>query len=106
LIAVFAYGQPTNPWAQFGTPPDTRLTHALAYGALGDAVGAWRDKYPLVDVDIAAVNAPAPRVLADLSRHAQVVVVGAHGYGDSAGQLGSVPMRLLHRSHCPVLVAR
>jgi nucleotide-binding universal stress UspA family protein len=69
-------------------------------------VEAWRDKYPQVDVDIATANAEAARVLADMSRHAQLVVVGAHGYGDSAGQLGSVPMRLLHRSHCPVLVAR
>lgn len=106
LTAVFAYGQPLNPWAQFGRPPDTRLTHALAYGALETTVGAWRDKHPQVEVDLATVNAEAPRVLADLSRHAQLVVVGAHGYGDSAGQLGSVPMRLLHRSHCPVLVAR
>jgi nucleotide-binding universal stress UspA family protein len=106
LIAVFAYGQAPNPWAQFGRPPDARLTHALAYSALDSAVEAWRDKYPQIDVDIATANAEAARVLADMSRHAQLVVVGAHGYGDSAGQLGSVPMRLLHRSHCPVLVAR
>jgi nucleotide-binding universal stress UspA family protein len=106
LIAVYAYGQPPNPWAQFGRPPDTRLTHALAYGALDSAVDPWRDKYPQVEIDIAAVNTEAARVLADMSRHAQLVVVGAHGYGDSVGQLGSVPMRLLHRSHCPVLVAR
>jgi nucleotide-binding universal stress UspA family protein len=69
-------------------------------------VAPWRDKYSEVEVEITTVNAEAPRVLADLSRHAQLIVVGTHGYGDSAGQLGSVPTRLLHRSHCPVLVAR
>lgn len=106
LIALFAYGQPRNPWVQFGEPPDLRLTHALAYGALDAAVAPWRDKHPQVEVETSTVNAEAQRVLADLSRHAQLVVIGAHGYGDSAGQLGSVPTRLLHRSHCPVLVAR
>jgi nucleotide-binding universal stress UspA family protein len=106
LSVVFAYGQPPNPWAQFGPQRDAALTNVLAHGALDAAVNPWRDKYPLVDVDTAVVDAEAARALADLSRHAQLVVVGAHGYGDSAGQLGSVPMRLLHRSHCPVLVAR
>jgi nucleotide-binding universal stress UspA family protein len=106
LIALFAYGKPLNPWAQFADPSDLRLTHALAYGALDAALSPWCEKYPEIEVDVAAANAEAPRVLADLSRHAQLVVVGAHGYGDSAGQLGSVPTRLLHRSHCPVMIAR
>jgi nucleotide-binding universal stress UspA family protein len=106
LVAVFAYGRPRNPWAEFEESPDIRLTHALAYAALETATAPWCEKYPQVEVDLASVNAEAPRVLADLSRHAQLVVVGAHGYGDSAGSLGSVPTRLLHRSHCPVLVTR
>jgi nucleotide-binding universal stress UspA family protein len=108
LIAVFAYGQPKNPWAYHTDQPgpDPRLTHALAYGSLDTALAPWREKYPQVNAEIATTGAEATTVLADLSQHAQLVVVGSHGHGDSAGLLGSVPLKLLHRSHCPVMVVR
>jgi nucleotide-binding universal stress UspA family protein len=40
-----------------------------------------------------------------LERDAQMIVVGNHGEGPLAGALlGSVPYKLVHRSHVPVLV--
>lgn len=45
--------------------------------------------------------------LADLSREAQLVVVGSHGRGRLADSvLGSVSQSLIHHAECPVLVAR
>ena len=45
--------------------------------------------------------------LSDLSREAQLVVVGSHGRGRLADSvLGSVSQNLIHHADCPVLVVR
>jgi nucleotide-binding universal stress UspA family protein len=45
--------------------------------------------------------------LTDLSREAQLVVVGRHGRGKLADSiLGSVSQTLIHHAECPVLVVR
>ncbi|MEI6254316.1 MAG: universal stress protein [Mycobacteriaceae bacterium] len=45
--------------------------------------------------------------LTDLSREAQLVVVGSHGRGTLADAiLGSVSQNLIHHAECPVLVVR
>ncbi|AKK30046.1 universal stress protein [Mycobacterium sp. EPa45] len=47
------------------------------------------------------------RGLTDLSREAQLVVVGSHGRGRLAGAgLGSVSQNLIHHAECSVLVVR
>jgi nucleotide-binding universal stress UspA family protein len=106
VIAVFAYGLVMHPWLSRDGGVDPGPLHCSAYAALDAALAPWRDKFPRVSVEAVATAEPPLPVLLTLSRHAQLVVVGAHGHDDSTGLIGSVPLRLLHRSHCPVLVAR
>ena len=63
--------------------------------------------YPDVDVQISVVEGhPAP-VLVEVSRDADLLVVGCRGHGAFAGMLlGSVSEHCATNAHCPVLVMR
>ncbi|MCV7229585.1 universal stress protein [Mycolicibacterium komossense] len=50
------------------------------------------------------VAGPAVAALADLSKEAQMVVVGCRGRGRLHQLLGSVSAGLIHHGHCPVVV--
>ena len=58
-----------------------------------------------VDVDAELMNGHPASILLDLSRDAEMVVVGSHGRGAVARRLlGSVSTQLVHHGHCPVAV--
>lgn len=62
---------------------------------------------PALDVVASAVEGGPADVLAEASRGAGLVVVGARGRGDLRSLLlGSVSRRVLHLAHCPVQVVR
>ncbi|AQT82312.1 universal stress protein UspA [Mycolicibacterium litorale] len=64
-------------------------------------------KYPNAHVTKVFKDAGPAKGLTDLSREAQLVVVGSHGRGRLAGSiLGSVSQNLIHHAECPVLVVR
>ncbi len=64
-------------------------------------------KYPNAHVVKVFQDISPAKGLADLSREAQLVVVGSHGRGRLAGSvLGSVGQNLIHHAECPVLVVR
>jgi nucleotide-binding universal stress UspA family protein len=108
VVAAFAYSRNARSWLpdRQPLPSDPQLLHASAYAALESTVAPWRDKYPGIDVTLTVSAMSAVGLLAGLSRDARFLVVGAHGDGHPAGLLGRVPERLLHRTHCPTLIAR
>ncbi|MGO4343078.1 universal stress protein [Pedococcus sp. 2YAF34] len=71
------------------------------------AVADWSQKFPDVDVRVRVLNAHPVEALAELSREAELVVVGSRGRGGFRGLLlGSVSQGVLHHAHCPVMVVR
>jgi nucleotide-binding universal stress UspA family protein len=80
---------------------------AQARTELAQHVAATAQKYPQVSVDQVVTEGGAADVLVELSRGAQLVVVGTRGHGGFTGLLlGSVGVHLIHHADCPVLVAR
>ncbi|BBY64044.1 universal stress protein [Mycolicibacterium helvum] len=64
-------------------------------------------KYPNAHVIKVFQDISPAKGLTDLSREAQLVVVGSHGRGRLADSfLGSVGQNLIHHAECPVLVVR
>ena len=64
-------------------------------------------RYPNAHVTEVFHDVSPAKGLTDLSREAQLVVVGSHGRGRFAGAvLGSVGQNLIHHAECSVLVVR
>jgi nucleotide-binding universal stress UspA family protein len=74
---------------------------------MDELVKPFAGKYPNAHVNKVFQDVGPARGLTDLSREAQLVVVGSHGRGGPVGALlGSVSQNLIHHAECPVLVVR
>ncbi|HET9117570.1 MAG TPA: universal stress protein [Pseudonocardiaceae bacterium] len=74
---------------------------------LAQRLAGWQEKYP--DVMVKRVVAPdrPVRHLLEQAANAQLLVVGSRGHGALAGTLlGSTSQALIHRTPCPLLIAR
>ncbi|MFF5229598.1 universal stress protein [Dactylosporangium sp. NPDC000521] len=108
LVAVRAVETPLVP-VPIGAPPvvyDTaEVQRALSEQAV-EQVARASERFPDVRWECHGVAGDAADVLVERSQRAQLTVVGSRGHGGFAGLLlGSVGLRLLHRAHCPVLIA-
>lgn len=74
---------------------------------LDELVKPFARKYHNAHVTKIFEDTSPAKGLTDLSREAQLVVVGSHGRGRIADALlGSVSQNLIHHAQCPVLVVR
>ena len=74
---------------------------------MDELVAPFARKYPNAHVNKVFQDISPAKGLADLSREAQLVVVGSHGRGGFAeAVLGSVSQNVIHHAECPVLVVR
>jgi nucleotide-binding universal stress UspA family protein len=65
------------------------------------------ERYPHVALQQEVVHGDPRRVLTDVSRGAEMLVVGSRGRGEVTGLLlGSVSQALLRHASCPVMVVR
>lgn len=72
-----------------------------------ESVAGWREKYPEVHLDVRSVPMHPVPALTEESRHAALLVLGAHGRGPFRRLLiGSVAQAMLHHARCPVAIAR
>lgn len=94
-----------------GFPPLQEAEIATAVDAerakLTERLARWSDKYPDVEARTVVGRDGAADGLIELSRTAQLIVVGSRGRGGFVGQLlGSVSQTVLHHAHSPVAVVR
>ncbi|MEZ0090940.1 universal stress protein [Streptacidiphilus sp. EB129] len=77
-----------------------------AHRDVSEALAGWAEKYPDTEVNWEVLTGHPALMLATASRHARCLVVGARGTGGFRGMmLGSTSRGLVHRAHCPLLVA-
>lgn len=74
---------------------------------MDELVAPLAARYPNAHVNKVFQDVSPAKGLTDLSREAQLVVVGSHGRGKLADTiLGTVSQSLIHHAECPVLVVR
>lgn len=74
---------------------------------LAQRLAGWPEKYPDVQVERRVEHDKPRDRLLEMSRDAQLVVVGSRGRGGFTGLvLGSTSQALLHHAACPVMVVR
>jgi nucleotide-binding universal stress UspA family protein len=106
LVAVHTWQE------EFAAPALTsrmyrREDQAYEQQLLAQRLAGWAEKYPDVVVTRIVGHGDAVRRLVELSRRAQLVVVGSHGRGELAGFfLGSVSNALVYKAGCPVAIVR
>jgi len=72
---------------------------------LAETLAGWQEKYPDVPVRRLLLHGPAARELIQLSRGAELLVLGARGRGGFTGLLlGSVSHAAIQHAACPVAV--
>src|SRR5690606_42122088 len=108
-VAVHAWYGDLPVWAEerLRLIYDAGDVTATLTSQLSGWVAEARARHPEVRAREEVRYGRAAKTLLELSREAQLVVVGARGRGGFAGLLlGSVSQALLHHAECPVAVVR
>ncbi|MFE2994657.1 universal stress protein [Nocardia sp. NPDC059246] len=106
LVAVHVFSDwDTGQFADAVIPVVTAELAGIEEAVLAERLAGWQEKYPDVSVSREVfASGPAGR-LGELSKTAQLVVVGSRGRGGFLGMLlGSTTQSLVQHAHCPVMV--
>ncbi|MGW4460985.1 universal stress protein [Micromonospora sp. NPDC004704] len=109
VVAVHAYRHPVSTQAGDVLPTvhDRDALRDDEGRVLAESVAGWRERYPQVEINRQLIPGRAAPALVELSRYAQLMVVGGHGRGPfGALLLGSVSQHVLHHADSPVMVVR
>ncbi|NUR60936.1 MAG: universal stress protein [Catenulispora sp.] len=106
VVHAYHYGRGITPMG-FTPPAIDEVYKKVAVEIAEQGVEHVRARYPDLDVRTKVDLGPAARVLVAAAGDAALLVVGNRGRGGFAGLLlGSVSMRVLGSTPCPVIVAR
>ena len=109
LVAVHTWQDThmTGAWTALPGTVDWDWLQAEEEKQLAERLGAWREKFPQVEVRPVVERERPERALLGHAAGAQLLVVGSRGRGALSGLgLGSVSQYLLHHAECPVAVVR
>ncbi len=104
LQVVHAWDAPFEPtWGTMGV--DVAEYESAARRLVDDEVAARVPDTTRVPVDNLIVRGSAAAMLVDLSKDADLVVVGSRGHGGFAGlHLGSVSQQVAQHARCPIVI--
>ncbi|MDY7088240.1 MAG: universal stress protein [Actinomycetota bacterium] len=85
--------------------PAEQIRHDMD-NSLREAVASAARTHPGVTTTTSVADAGAALTLIDRSRHAQLIVLGNHGYSAVTGLLGSVSVAVSAHACCPVVIVR
>lgn len=109
LLVVHTYQYPTVA-AGFGVAPDLAdpgIVHEAAVQLARDEIASVLGPHTGLRVDLEVVCGSPAAVLVELSKEAEVLVVGSRGRGGFTGLLlGSVSQQAAQHSRCPVVIIR
>ena len=106
LLAVHAYAEPVAD-PLFGKFMDWDVIARDEQQRLAAHLAGWSEKFPAVAIQQVSARERPVHQLLDLSKTAQLAVVGSRGRGRLTGLLlGSVSNALIHQAACPVAVIR
>jgi nucleotide-binding universal stress UspA family protein len=107
LVALHVWTHPATPAPGDMQPPvyDTAIVQGDETEVLAEAVAGWREQFPDVVLRRRVVHGHVRRTIIEATREAQMVVLGARGFGGFTGLLlGSVSQAVLHHAACPTAI--
>lgn len=107
ISLIHACPPPSMSWSVARTSVEVQQElDGFAHDVIGDSMSFVEETAPQsLQVSGEVISSPPLPTLIDLSKHAQMMVVGRLGTGALCdGQLGSVSSGLVRHAHCPVAV--
>lgn len=107
VLLVHSYRDPSEAavWGWYPMVPDTHEFEQEILAQLRDLRDTVVTEHPTLSVDVRLMRGPVVAALRELSEDAQLLVLGAHGYGRRPA-IGSVSGQLVTYATCPVTLVR